>query len=333
MRNLKVMFVAVVMIAVAAFAAAGDMALTRTGDLYRVAQTEDGLVITGVLVDGTTTELTVPQTAGTVTSALNLAVDSDTGGLFLLWQQDEDADASVRLVSYIDEYWIGPVTVAGDAGLAAANPKMLLFRAETTVEDVDPDGNPIEIEVIDTFLHLTWWQYVDILEEGVGVYLPVPFAENGLPDPAAYDPVILADLLPYGIHCDGITTGEALAAPTPFLDIQSGFPHIFTTDFAECLFYILELAHEVEFDPITERRRHTIILRHGSTMAIDNDLPLATSKVVVGRDLTLVLYWDGDGTVDYKRMDRESTSEVMSLTLDEDLSHEQAVNLIRGSVR
>ena len=30
--------------------------------------------------------------------------------------------------------------------------------------------------------------------------------------------------------------------------------------------------------------------------------------------------------------DSESTSDVMSLTIDEDLSHEQAVDLIRGSV-
>ena len=69
MSKLKVMIVAGVMIAVAAMSAAGDMALTQNGDLYRVAQTEQGLVITATLADGSSSEYTVPETANTVTSA------------------------------------------------------------------------------------------------------------------------------------------------------------------------------------------------------------------------------------------------------------------------
>jgi hypothetical protein len=333
MSKLKVMIVAGVMIAVAAMSAAGDMALTQNGDLYRVAQTEQGLVITATLADGSSSEYTVPQTANTVTSAINLAVDSIDGGIFLLWQQDEAIDATVMFASYNDDAWFGPTLLAGGDGTAAARPQMLLFRAESTVEDIDENGDPIFIEVVDTYLHTTWWSFDGLVEEGVAIYLPIPLDELGSPDVAAYDPVILAELLPYGIHCDGIESGEALASPKLFLDLQSGFPHVFATDFAECLFHILELAHVVGIEPVTERRRHTIILRHGSTIAVDSDLPLATSNVVVGRDLTLVLYWDGEGTVEYKRMSSEGSSEVMSLTLGENLNHEQAVELIRGSVR
>jgi len=333
MSKLKVMIASGVMIAVAAFSAAGDMTLTRNGDLYRVAQTEEGFVISATLADGSSSELTVPQTAGTVTSAINLAVDSIDGGIFLLWQQDEESAATVMFASYVDEAWLGPLVLAGGDGTAAVRPQMLLFRAESTVEEIDENGDTFEIEVVDTFLHSTWWSYDATLEEGVAIYLPIPLDDTGFPDLAAYDPVILSKLLPYGIHCDGIESGDALASPKLFLDLQSGFPHIFATDFAECLFHILELAHEVDIDPITQRRRHTIILRHGSTMAVDNDLPLEKSSVVVGRDLTLVLYWDGEGTVEYKRMSSEGTSDVMSLTLGDDLSHEQAVELIRGTVR
>jgi hypothetical protein len=83
--------------------------------------------------------------------------------------------------------------------------------------------------------------------------------ETGLADLAAYDPVVLSGLLPYGLPCDGIEDASALAAPKLFSDPQSGFPHLFASDFAECLFYVLQIGHDVIVDPVTERRRHIII--------------------------------------------------------------------------
>ncbi len=329
MRGLKTALIAAVMVAVAAFAAAGDMTLTRHGDLYRIAAAENGLVITATLADDTTAEYVIPGTAGAATSALNLAVDPISNGIFVVWQQDD----AVKFASLVDDSWSGPVDLAGGDGFVAANPQMTLFRAVDIVEEEGDDEEIIEIEVASTFLHVSWWSFTQIMGDGDAYYLPIPVSDEGVADPQAYDAIILSDLLPYGIHCDGIEDASALAAPKLFSDPQSGFPHVFATDFKECLFYILQIGHEVTIDPETERRRHTIILRHGSTIPVNTDLPLDASMVEVGRGLKLVMYWDAENAVEYVTLDDEGSSDVMSLPIGEGLSHEQAVKLVGSLAR
>ena len=335
MRALKITLIALVMAAMAAVAAAGDMTLTRAGDLYRIAPTEAGLVITGSLADGTTVALTVPQTAGTVTSARNLAVDPVSGALFVVWQQSEGTSAEVMFASYVGQSWTGPLVLAQSA---ASNPQMMLYRAIDTVEVEGEDGEIITVEVASTFLHLVWWSYDESVNDGAAVYLPAPVDDaTGLADLTAYDPVVLSGLLPYGLPCDGIEDASALAAPKLFSDPQSGFPHLFASDFAECLFYVLQIGHDVTVDPVTERRRHTIILREGGTYVVSEELPLASASVEVGHGLELILHWDAvtdTGTfVDYMQFDPNGVHDVQSLPLGESLNHEQAVQLIRGLLR
>jgi len=338
MRVLKITLSALVMVAMAAVAAAGDMTLTRAGDLYRISPAEAGLVITGTLADGTALTLTVPQTAGTATSARNLAVDPVSGGLFAVWQQGGETSAEILFASYVNQSWTGPVVLAGGAGSAAANPQMMLFRAHDVVEVEGDDGAITMVEVDTSFLHMIWWSYEASINDGAAIYLPAPIDDaTGLADLEAYDPVVLSELLPYGLPCEGIEDASALAAPKLFSDPQSGFPHLFASDFAECLFYVLQIGHDVIVDPITERRRHTIILRDGGTYVVSEELPLASSSVEVGHGLDLVLHWDTEtetGTsVDYMQFDPSGLHEVQSLPLGESLNHEQAVQLIRGLLR
>jgi hypothetical protein len=141
---------------------------------------------------------------------------------------------------------------------------------------------------------------------------------------------MLSDLLPYGVHCDGLQDASALAAPKLFSDPQTGDPHVLATDFAECLFYILQLGTEVRWDPVAERRRHTIILRHGGTMPVDADLSLERADVAVGHNLSLVLHWDTDDAIEYIRLDQEGSTGVLSLPISDSLDHERAEELIRG---
>jgi len=326
MRGLKTALIAAVMVAVAAFAAAGDMTLTRHGDLYRIAAADDGLVITATLADDTTAEYLVPGTAGTATSALNLAVDPISNGIFVIWQQDE----TVQFASLVEDTWSGPMVLAGGDGLHAINPQMVLFRAVDIVEEEGEGEEIVQIEVASTFLHVSWWSYADVIGDGDAFYLPIPVTDDGMADADAYDAVMLSEILPYGIPCEGIDDAAALAAPKLFSDPQSGFPHVFASDFKECLFNIFQIGHDVSIDPETERRRHTIILRHGSAIPVNTDLPLDASMVEVGHGLRLVMYWDGENSVDYVTLDDEGSSDVMSLPIGEGLSHEQAVELVES---
>jgi hypothetical protein len=324
------MLSALVMVAMAAIAAAGDLTLTRAGDLYRIAPTDVGLVITGTLADGTALSLTVPQTAGTTTSARNLAVDPVSGSLFVVWQEGEGTSAEVLFASYVNQSWTGPLVLAGGAGSASANPQMMLFRAHDVVEVEGDDGTITLVEVATSFLHMIWWSFDQTVNDGAAVYLPAPIDdETGHADLTAYEPTVLSGLLPYGLPCDGIEDASALAAPKLFSDPQSGFPHLFASDFVECLFYILQIGHNVIVDPITERRRHTTILREGGTYVVSEELPLASASVEVGHNLNFVLYWDAPAAVEYIQFDPQGSSDVMSLPVGDNLTHEQAVDLIR----
>lgn len=335
MRALKITLIALVMAAMAAAAAAGDMTLTRAGDLYRIAPAEAGLVITGSLADGTTVTLTVPETAGTVTSARNLAVDPVSGALFVVWQEGEGTSATVMFASHVGESWTGPLVLAESA---ATNPQMMLHRAVDLVEVEGGDGEIITVEVATTFLHVVWWSWTGSVNDGAAIYLAAPVDDaTGLADLEAYDRIVLSALLPYGLPCDGIEDASALAAPKLFSDPQSGFPHLFASDFAECLFYVLEIGHDVIVDPITERRRHTIILRDGGTYVVSEELPLASASVEVGHGLDLILHWDAESdtgsSVDYMQFEPNGVHAVQSLPLGDSLDHEQAVQLIRGLLR
>ncbi len=106
---------------------------------------------------------------------------------------------------------------------------------------------------------------------------------------------------------------------------------VFATDLNSCPFQIFELKPEVAVDGDTKRRRHIIILRSPSTIALRPDLPLAATKIEVGSGLKLIMHWDGDNNnLEYLELDKDGLSETKSLSLDDMVSHEKAVELIRG---
>jgi hypothetical protein len=108
MRGFRITLVAAALFGVAAVTGAGDMTLTRTGDLYGVGQTETGLEVTVTSSDGSLLELEVPQTAGIVATSIDVAVDELTGSIFVLWQEGTEIDSTVVLAHYTEDTWFGP---------------------------------------------------------------------------------------------------------------------------------------------------------------------------------------------------------------------------------
>jgi hypothetical protein len=334
MRVLRITLSALVMVAMAAVAAAGEPSPRSRRPLPDLAG-RAGLVITGTLADGTAT-LTVQTREPPPARASWRSIRSPAA--VPVWQRGGETLRRDPVRELRQPELTSPVVLAGGAGSAAANPQMMLFRAHDVVEVEGDDGTITLVEVATSFVHMIWWSYDASVNDGAAVYLPAPIdGETGLADLEAYDPVVLSELLPYGLPCEGIEDASALAAPKLFSDPQSGFPHLFASDFAECLFYVLQIGHDVIVDPVTERRRHTIILREGGTYVVSEELPLATASVEVGHGLDLVLHWDTatetETSVDYMQFDPSGLHEVQSLPLGESLNHEQAVQLIRGLLR
>ena len=333
MRGARTILIAVILLGFAGTAGAvGPMTLARTGDLYSVSTVDNQVVVTARYADGTVSELFVPQSAAAVDDSLQVGVDQATGAVYVLWQKKTDMEARLRLAGYLDGTWIGPVTFAGNDGTAASNPQMIIHRAVSTyTEEPGEDEVQAEVEVATTFLHLVWWSRVSLDEIGAAQYMAVPIGDDGTPMFRETEPVSLIDFLPYGIACFDIGPAENLKHPRLMMDPRSGNPHVFATDLNSCLFQIFELQPEVVEDVDTKRRRQIIILRSPSTVALRPDLPLAAAKIEVGSGLRLIMHWDGeDETLHYLELDQDGLSETKSLPLDDVLSHEQAVELIRG---
>ena len=125
-----------------------------------------------------------------------------------------------------------------------------------------------------------------------------------------------------------------LAHPKVFVDPQSGAPHIFATDFSNCLFQILKIDYDLieELDGETKRRRHIVLLGHASMMAASPDIILSSAKVEVGHGLDVVMYWDIEEAVAYVQLDENGVPPVQSLAYGEGLTHEEAIEMVRSLV-
>ena len=327
MRHFRPIIVALTLaVCFAAVASAADMTLTGSGDLYRLTLEEDGLTVTATMSDESIVELLVPQTAGIVTPSYHVGVDESSGAVFVLWQENEGPEATVVFASHSEGTWYGPTVLAGGDGTAAINPQMLVFRHSKEFKADEEGEEPIVVQ--DSILHLVWWSFEEAIEEGGAVYSSVPVDDLGLPIFDDVDVRSLTDLLAYGIACPEITDAARLAHPRLFVDPQSGNPHVFATDIGQCLFQIIELKYRPQFDSITKRRRRVVIFGRSRMAPVRADLKLATARVQVGHNLTLVVYWNKGDAVDYLKLTEEGWTDMRSLALGDDLGVERALELI-----
>jgi hypothetical protein len=260
---------------------------------------------------------------------VQVGVDELTGSVFVTWQVGENLDASVELAWLVDDVWTGPYTVAGADGTAAERPELAVDRVTTVVDD---DGEPVTVTT--TFVHMAWWSYVETRDDGSAYLASLRLDAAGSLDISQFEPVALSDLLPYGIGCDGIQNAEGLAHPKIFTDPQTGSPHIFATDFSNCVFQILRMHYDVieEWVGDTKRRRHVVVLGHASMIAANPEMVLKSAKVEVGHGLDLVMYWDIEGAVAYVQLDENGVPPMQTLEYGDALTHEQAVEMVRGLV-
>ena len=329
MRYVRDICVILGLLAAAALpAAAGDMALAKNGTLYRLAQDSDELKLSVIRTDGTSTVLPVPQTAAVDASHLEVAIDDATATVFLLWQDGDDETAQVVVATYSNGTWWGPAAIAG-GGPSATNPTLFVQRVSTTVEE---DDGPVTYST--TLAHVAWWEDLEGDDAGYAMVAVLPVEDDGEVDLAAAATLWPGGLIPWGVVCYNIPDPLQLARPRLFLDLQSGDPHLLLMDLRTCLFQIVQLKPELgEPDPVTKRRRHIVIFGHHEMIATNPTMAMATAKVDIGLDLSVVLYWDGDARVDYVNLTAAGWSDLKSLPLSDALTHDRAVELIRGLTR
>jgi len=316
---------------------AGPMALTTDGQLFKVwVSPEEGLVLSHVAAGAEDENFVIPETVGLTLDSVEIAIDENTGNVFIVWSDDRDQVSLIRLVVLSRGAWFGPETLGGADGVSASNPQLLLDESRQLVPSDDPDVDPV-LDV-QTFLHVVWWREDNGDEGGHALFFPLRLDDDGLPLFDESMPVDLQDLLPFGMGCDSAPDVEALAHPQ-LLRASDGHPLLFATDFSNCVFHLLSISYEVldeddEDMPNPEKRRRQIAVFNtdDAVMAIPPEIDLPQSKMLLGSDYSVLLFWDTPNGISWLISTEAGWSEVSSLDVGEELSHEQAVNLIRGLV-
>jgi len=316
--------------AVFAGAAVGTMTLDRSGTLYRVAPADTGLAITMSVPGEEPAVVRIPQTEGIDVSQSVMAFDNRSRTVVIAWQEDDGDISRIQLATYHHGTWFGPVALTGLDGVSAANPSLLVHTAVTHLED--------ETTVVTTFIHLAWWAgAIDGAGEGYAMYAAIRLDDQGVPAVDEADPVALRTLLPFGIVCGMQDNNASLAHPKLFIDPQTGDPHALFVDTTSCMFEIVRLHEELpaqDDDTITAQRRgHVVVFGVRKDISIPPGLRLRGTQFVVGHNLSVVGYWDGESGIDYILMGNAGWSEIRTLRVDDTLSHEQAVGLIRQLAR
>ncbi len=337
MRRFILPLIILISLAWAASLAAGPMVLTSDGQLYKVwASPEEGLVLSHVAAGAENQEFIIPQSLNVSLESVSVLVYEKTTTVFVLWEDLSNEISRIRLAVLKDQSWAGPMTLGGEAGFATSSPQMLLDTATSTITTTDPnDPEDTSTEVLETtFLHCVWWQHDESSGFGHAMYLAIPLDDNGFPQINESSPIDLQDLLPFGIGCTETPDIEGLAHPQ-FLRSSEGDPLLFTTDFSNCVFHILQIQYEVldENDPanLEKRRRQIAVFRTGDmSMLIPPDVVLTDAKMLLGSDYSVLIYWDEEDGVHWIRASSEGWSMTKVLRVDEELNHEQAVNLLRG---
>jgi len=339
MRRFILPLIVLISLAWAGSLVAGPMVLTSDGQLYKVwSSPEQGLVLSHVAAGTENEEFVIPQSINVNLETVSVLVYEKTATVFVIWEDLADSISRIRLAVLKDQSWTGPMTLGGESGFATSSPQAMLDTARSVVAtgvSDNPDENSTEI-LETTFLHCVWWQHDESSGFGHAVYLAIPLNEDGLPLINEAWPIDLQDLLPFGFGCSETPDVAGLAHPQ-FLKSPEGGPLLFTTDFSNCVFHMLQIEYEVvdgnNPENLDKRRRQIAVFRTGDmTMVIPPDVVLTDAKMLLSRDFSILIYWDEDDGVHWIRSDSQGWSAVKVLPIGTELNHEQAVNLLRKLV-
>lgn len=307
-------------------ASTSDKALRLDGTLISLSSSIGGLVVTIEEPGSEPTASVVPGTDGDIILNPTVGVDEPSGTVVVVWQENVDnVFFRIQLATFCENVWSGPETLAGHASSWAINPAILLHRSILESEE----GLSIET----AFIHVAWWEGSNLDDGGSAKGTSIPLVD-GVAILDDHDPIELHDLIPYGIACDMTGKEVSLKHPMLFIDPQTGSPHLIFVDLRDCLFGIMELAPERPPVTVTDQRRRNIaVWRSRMIIPVHPELVLAGAKFDVGHDLAVVMYWDQEDSIEYAVLNESSWSEIRRLSLNEQLSREQGVALIRGLAR
>ncbi len=327
-----------IVIFLAAVAGAGTPhSLDRGGVLWSAASSPDGLVLTAQRDGQTLVSSTVPfavATAGATDSEIQVAADDLTGKVAVVWQRNWSSDVSdIMLAVWNAGAWERVTTLSSDMSSHPRFPAVQLSRVSSTVPNPLAPSDPSQATVVeDSFLHAVWWQGSGSAQHGSYGLLCLTAAPD---DATAIYLRNLDDLLWLGAGCSFPAPQSVLERPLIASQPVSDRAYLFHGSRRACLFQLVEVSFTIDdsangINVTIQRRRHTPVFGVKKLFAVPGSMSLDGARILLGTDLNPVAYRVSGGKVEFISSTGVRWSPKRSLTLDDDLSVDQAIPLVES---
>jgi hypothetical protein len=335
--------VVVTLLAAAAASAGSPYQLDRSGVLWSASSGPDGLVLTGERDGAQLVRSVIPfpnGVAGTNDIAMQVATDSLTGKIAVVWQRNwSETTSEIDLAVWKTNNWEQITTLSQQPGNNPRNPTVRLTQVKSSAPDPNyPDDPKHTITVQDSFLHVVWW-------EGSGDTQHGDYALVRLTaDPGDSDAITvrnLDDLLLYHTGCASPAPDSVLDHPLFADDSEADRAVLFHGSRQVCLFQLLQVTFTLD-DPTqsgggitvtTQRRRHTPVFGVIRLFGIPRQMDLDGARMLLGDDLNPVAYRVNGPTIQYLTTSGSWWSPVHMVPVKGQLTLDQAIPLIENLAR
>ncbi len=334
---------AIVLLTATASLAGTSFYLDRGGTLWTARAEQRGLVLTGAREGNVIVESTVPFAVGIAGSTdrdIQVAADGVTGKVVVVWERQwSESTSEIMAAVWNGGTWEQILRLTEDLAARPRYPVVTLTSVSTTVTSADDPTQ--DTTVTDSFAHIMWWEG-DGTEQHAGYALLALASEPE--DPGRLLVRNLDSLTPVGLSCD-IAPAESILEHPLFADSgNASRARLLFGSSDACLFYLADVSFVLEpptedqengdgIVVVAQRRRHRPVFGVRRAFPITRELDFDGARVVVGTDLSPVIYRVVDHTLEYVVATPRGWSELRTLATDTDLTLDQAIPMVENLAR
>ena len=325
--------------------AANPYFLDRSGVLWKATSAREGLVLTGEVNGQLVVSSVVPfplGVAGSADTQIQVAADERTGKVAVVWQRNWSEQASeIMLAVWRDGSWERIEHLSSDLAARPRFPNITLSEASTSVPNPDAPDDPSQATVIsDSFLHVIWWQGTS---QGGASYALLRLTAQ----PGDGDDLVQRELDAFaglGLACDNPAPPDALEHPLFAAQTPRDRAVILYGSERNCQFNLLEVTFALSkgvtattdantITVIAQRRRQMPIFGAKRTFPMTRDVSMEGARIVLGTNLSPVVYRVLGNTVEYVTATDTGWSPRRTLSVKDGLTLDQAIPLVENLAR
>ena len=320
----------------------GTLHVLRTGTAIDLGVTDEHISPSQTLVewsaraqDGTVSMAILPQTISySAKHGLDLAYDEQTATLLVLWTEDVAPFSEIRVGVLRGGAWTNSLLLPSAGISRAYNPQMLVtHQVETYLDDKSQPATRTS-----SILSIVWWEEA---QSAQARYATLFLDETNF-DPTALSIYDMPALLGTSGQTPtlNVPTG-AFLYPSLQADGLSGSVLVGFSDLHDQAYKVARIQFPQDWGQPSDatslnwKRRHIPIVG----IAAEGPLPLMTPnasdttngiQTLIGSGYTPTLVWSDATSLHYSRLDGPAWAPVHSIGIDDDMTYDKALGLIKG---